>query len=259
MTQEIKVILDSNSGITDEVKDNLLELISIFNDSFEDVDLSNLKERLKTLKIKRESMYLVKLPCEYKPFKNEIVVNVGRFENCDAKRWLMRALLGIITAKENYYGFNNSDNTFVAMNNAYTELIVNNLVGDVDNNYFTDEIIMTNLIGRIIGEDILYDAYFNNGSEEVLKAMIEKRLLDVNRNMNAYSLSSHLGDSPLYDNLLSLGLKFPELDLDFSTYPLYTIAAEGNYMDAYGEYLLEHEKMKMHVNEDEIKKGPRLG
>lgn len=173
MTQEIKVILDSNSDVTDEVKDNLLELISIFNSTFKDIDLSNLKERLKTLKIRRESMYLVKLPCEYKPFNNEIVINIGRFENCDAKHWLMHALLGIITARENYYGFNNSDNTFVALNEGYTEIITNNLVGDVDDNYFTDEIIMTNLIGKIIGEDILYDAYFSNDSKKVLKAMIE--------------------------------------------------------------------------------------
>ena len=126
MTQEIKVILDSNSDVTDEVKDNLLELISIFNSTFKDIDLSNLKERLKTLKIRRESMYLVKLPCEYKPFNNEIVINIGRFENCDAKHWLMHALLGIITARENYYGFNNSDNTFVALNEGYTEIITNN-------------------------------------------------------------------------------------------------------------------------------------
>ena len=171
--EEIKIILNENKGITAEVKDNLLELITIFNNTFKDVDLSNLKDRLKTLKIKRESMYLAKLPCEYKPFNNEIVINIGRFENCDARHWLMHVLLGIITAKENYYGFNNSDNTFVALNEGYTEIITNNLVGDVNDNYFADEIIMTNLIGKIIGEDVLYDAYFSNDSNKVLKAMIE--------------------------------------------------------------------------------------
>ena len=171
--EEIKIILNENQGITAEVKDNLLALITIFNNTFKDVDLSNLKERLKTLKIKRESMYVAKLSCEYKPFNNEIVINLGRFENCDAKHWLMHVLLGIITAKENYYGFNNSDNTFVALNEGYTEIITNNLVGDVNDNYFADEIIMTNLIGKIIGEDVLYDAYFSNDSNKVLKAMIE--------------------------------------------------------------------------------------
>ena len=122
MIQEFKIILDENSNITEEVKDNLLELINLFVSNFKDVKLDTLKERLRTLKIKRESMYLAKLPCEYKPFNNEIIINVPRFEECDAKHWLMHSLLGIITAKDNYYGFNNSDDTFVALNEGYTEI-----------------------------------------------------------------------------------------------------------------------------------------
>ena len=173
MTNEIKVILDGNSYITEEVKDNLLELITIFNENFKDVSLETLKNRLKTLKIKRESMYLAKLPCEYKPFNNEIIINVGRFEECDARHWLMHALLGIITAKDNYYGFNNPEDTLVALNEGYTEILTNNLVGDVENNFFTDEMVITNLISKAIGEDVLYDAYFSNDYEKVLKAMIE--------------------------------------------------------------------------------------
>ena len=173
MLEEIKVILDGNQSITGEVKDNLLELITIFNNMFKDVSLETLKDRLKSLKIKRESMYLAKLPCEYKPFNNEIVINVGRFEECDAKHWLMHALLGIITAKDSYYGFNNSENTFIALNEGYTEILTNNLVGDVDNNFFTNEIIITNLIRKVIGENVLYEAYFSNDSEKLLKAMVE--------------------------------------------------------------------------------------
>ena len=173
MLEEIKVILDGNQSITDGVKENLLELIMIFNGTFKDVSLETLKDRLKTLKIKRESMYLAKLPCEYKPFNNEIVINAPRFEECDAKHWLMHALLGIITAKDNYYGFNNSEGTLVALNEGYTEILTNNLVGDVENNFFTDEMVIVNLISKAIGEDVLYEAYFENDSEKVLKAMIE--------------------------------------------------------------------------------------
>ena len=173
MIQEIKVILDENPNITPEVKDDLLELINVFNSKFSGVSLDNLKERLKSLKIKRESMYLAKLPCEYKPFNNEIVINVPKFEESDAEHWLMHALLGIITAKDNYYGFNNSEDTFIALNEGYTEIITNYLVGDVEDNFFKNEIIMTNLISKVIGEDTLYEAYFNNNSEMLLKAMIE--------------------------------------------------------------------------------------
>lgn len=173
MIEEFKNILDENPNLTAEVKDNLLELINIFVSNFKDVNLDTLKMRLKSLKIKRESMYLAKLPCEYKPFNNEIIINVPRFEECDAKHWLMHALLGIITAKDNYYGFNNADDTFVALNEGYTEIVTNFLVGDVEDNFFTDEIVMTNLVSKIIGENTFYEAYFNNDSERLLKAMIE--------------------------------------------------------------------------------------
>lgn len=173
MIQELKVALDENANIPLEVKGEILELIKIFHEAFKDVNLDNLKEKLKTLKIKRESMYLAKLPCEYKPFTNEILINVPRFENDDARHWFMHALIGVITSKENYYGFNNSEDTLVALNEGYTEIITNNLVGDLENNFFTDEIIITNLISKAVGEDVLYDAYFTNDSEKLLKAMIE--------------------------------------------------------------------------------------
>lgn len=173
MIETIKTTLNANENITKEVKEDLLELIIIFNNNFKDIDLANLNERLKTLIIKRESMFLVKLPCKYNPYTNELLINLGLFEGCDAKHWLMHSLLGMITAKDNFYGFNNSENTLVALNEGYTEIITNNLVGDTENNFFTDEIIMTNLISKAIGEDTMYNAYFNNDSESIVRAMIE--------------------------------------------------------------------------------------
>lgn len=173
MIDEIKVILAGNNELTPEVRDDLLELIVIFNETFKDIDLSTLKEKLKTLKIKRESMYLVKMPCKYIPHNNEIAINYGLITEADARHWLMHSLLGIITVKDNYYGFNDNNDTFIALNEGYTEILTNNLVGDVDNNFFTDEIIMTNLISKVIGEDVLYNAYFNNNSKLLLEAMAE--------------------------------------------------------------------------------------
>lgn len=171
MVETIKNALNENQNITPEVKENLLELVEIFNKNFGDIDLSNLAERLKTLVIKRESMFLVKLPCRYNAHTNEILVNLGKFEEADAKHWLMHCLLGVITAKDNYYGFDNADNSLIALNEGYTEMITNYLVGDVENNFFTDEIIITTLISKLIGEDVLFESYFTNNSEKVLEAM----------------------------------------------------------------------------------------
>ena len=173
MLETIKNTLNENQSLTPEVRNNLMELIEVFHNKFENIDLTNLNERLKTLVIKRESMYLVKLPCKYNPHTNEILINLGRFEDCDAKHWFMHSLFGVITAKDNYYGFNNEDDTLVALNEGYTEIMTNYLVGDIDNNFFTDEIIITNLISKAIGEDTLFDAYFSNDSKRVIRAMIE--------------------------------------------------------------------------------------
>ena len=70
-------------------------------------------------------------------------------------------------------GFNDDNDSLLALNEGYTEILTNNLVGDVDNNFFTDEIIMTNLISKVIGNDVLFDAYFKNDSQMVVRAMAE--------------------------------------------------------------------------------------
>ncbi|MBQ9011518.1 MAG: hypothetical protein IJ093_02595 [Bacilli bacterium] len=173
MIETIKNTLNTNQNITGEVKEDIIKLVEIFNQKFPDIDLTTLNERLKTLIIKRESMYLVKIPCKYNPYNNEILINLGKIEESDARHWFMHCLLGVITAKDNYYGFNNEENTLIALNEGYTEILTNYLVGDVENNFFTDEIIITNLISKAIGENTLYEAYFNNDSKRVIEAMIE--------------------------------------------------------------------------------------
>lgn len=173
MLDTLKVTLYSNENIDNSVKENLLELITIFSSTFKEIDLTNLNTRLKTLKIKIESKFLVRMPCRYNAFTNEILINEEMFSNCDARHWMMHCLLGVITGKENRFGFTTTDNKMIALCEGYTEILTNYLVGDVENNYFTDEIIMANLISKVIGEDTLFEAYFNNDSEKVLKAMVD--------------------------------------------------------------------------------------
>ena len=56
MIETIKNTLNTNQNITVEVKEGLLSLIQTFNEKFPEIDLTNLNERLKTLKIRRESL-----------------------------------------------------------------------------------------------------------------------------------------------------------------------------------------------------------
>ena len=118
---EIKNSLNSNSNLTDDMKDCLMELISIFNAKFPNVDLTNLNERLKTLQIVIGSKFLIRKSSSYNPTANEMLVSLIKIDdNIDCRHILMRELLNIITAKDNFTGFN-KDNAYEALNVGYTQ------------------------------------------------------------------------------------------------------------------------------------------
>lgn len=79
----------------------------------------------------------------------------------DCKHILMRELLNIITAKDNFSGFN-KDNAYEALNLGYTEILSNYLVGNEGEPEYEDEIIATNMLGIVIGKDKFYEAFFKN-------------------------------------------------------------------------------------------------
>ena len=157
---EIKNSLNSNPNLID-IQDCLMELIYLFNSKFPAINLSNLNERLKTLKIIKGSKYLVKNSSHYNPVTNELLINLSKINDNDCKHILMRELLNIITAKENFTGFN-KDNAYEALNIGYTERLTNFLVGNETDSEYEDEIVASNILERIIGEDKMFNAYFSN-------------------------------------------------------------------------------------------------
>ncbi len=157
---EIKNSLNSNPNLTD-IQDCLMELIYLFNSKFPNVNLNNLNERLKTLKIIKGSKYLVKNSSHYNPVTNELLINLSKISDTDCKHILMRELLNIITAKDNYTGFN-KDNAYEALNIGYTERLTNFLVGNETESEYEDEIVASNLLEKIIGDDKMFNAYFTN-------------------------------------------------------------------------------------------------
>mgnify|MGYP003290975229 CR=1 FL=1 len=168
---EIKTSLDSNPYLTNDIKDSFMELISLFNSKFQDVNLATLNERIKTLKVIRGSKYLIKNSSNYDPVSNEILISMTKItDDIDCKHILMRELLNIITAKDNYTGFN-KDRAFEALNIGYTEILANYLVGNLYESEYEDEIIATNMIAEIIGKDTLYNAYFNNDASLIMSTV----------------------------------------------------------------------------------------
>lgn len=166
--EELKTSLDSNPYLTNNIKENFMELLSIFKSRF-NVDLNNAKERLKTVKVIKGSKFLVKRTSLYNPKDNEILISLSK-DDLDYKHVLMRELLNLITAKDTFTGFN-KDNSYEALNAGYTEILTNFLVGNESLCEYEDEIVEANLMAKLIGNDVMLNAYFNNNISIILNAI----------------------------------------------------------------------------------------
>lgn len=168
---EIKNSLNSNPNLTEDIKECLMELISIFKSKFPNISLTNLNKRLKTLKIIRGSRFLIKKSSYYDPIDNEILINLVKIDDSiDCKHVFMRELLNMITAKDNFTGFN-KDNAYEALNIGYTEILANYLVGNENESEYEDEIVATNMIAEAIGPENLFNAYFNNDETLIMNSV----------------------------------------------------------------------------------------
>lgn len=196
--------LDKNNNITKEVKQDILTLINIFHQKFPNVDLQNLTDRLSNLVIQSGSKYVYKEVSDYNPTSNTLTLNMDELnKDHDIKHVVMSNLLHIITSKEDMVGFD-KDKKFVALNTGYTEILTNNLVGnDSDMEYYNDEVISTNLIANMIGNDIMFKAYFTNDikliSDTLENAGLMEKIIPA-MNFNYYDKDS----SNLAQNLLEM-------------------------------------------------------
>lgn len=172
--EEIESSLNQNQNLTQELKTNLLELILLFQNKFPNIPLDNLNNRLKTLKIEPLNRYVSCEISKYDPLTNILQLNQERLtKEVDARHILMYELLSMMTAKENYTGFN-FNHQFEALNIGYTEILTNYLVGnESDQMVHSDEIVATNLISISIGNDILLQAFFTNDYMTLTKSLID--------------------------------------------------------------------------------------
>jgi len=111
----IKVSLQSNPNLNEEIKVKLFELVNIFHKKIPEVDLSRLNEKLKTVKFNRMSKFERKGIYWYDLFKNEILFTSELKENYDIDHLLMKAILEMATSTNSYTGFN-SDERLRALN-----------------------------------------------------------------------------------------------------------------------------------------------
>lgn len=170
---QIKSNLDNNSSLTEEVKDEIFELIILFHQTFPDVSLEILNSRIKDVKVGKITLYERKGPVVYDVINNEILFSKKSLDGeYDARHLMMKGILGMISAKDNFYGFNKND-SLIALNIGFTEMLANTLVGNEGACDFEEEVLVTNLISHIIGRDIMFDAYFSNDAEIIFKKLLE--------------------------------------------------------------------------------------
>ena len=173
--EDIKGTLDNNINLNDELRDNLYSLAYIFNKQFPNISLENLNNNLKNLKIIKSNKFINKRVSRYNYVTNILEFNVDKInEGYDMKHVMMYELLGIITNNGEQTGFN-KNNKFDGLDAGYREILTNNLVGnESDIDYLEDEIISANMIALMVGNDNLFNAYFNNDTQLLINSLMNE-------------------------------------------------------------------------------------
>lgn len=171
--ESIKGTLMNNENLSEEIKENFMTLIEIFIKNFPNVSLERLNKNLETLKIKKVSRFVTNYHAYYNGSSNTLYINYHKInDDDDIRHIMMHQLLNIITYNGIFSGFN-QNNFFNALNEGFTEIITNNLVGNEgDNTYYDDEVIATNLLSSIVGYDVMENCYFNNDAKGLMEELI---------------------------------------------------------------------------------------
>jgi hypothetical protein len=219
---EVIKSLSSNTNLSSEVKENLKELIVIFNGHFPNADLTNLNNRIGSLNIVKANKYVIKDLAKYDINNNVLQVNALELsKDIDGKNILMHQLLNIISSKNAQTKYIKSS-VYTAIHEGYAAIVANNLVGNNgEYNPYMDEEIFVNLLSQIVTNKEIEAAYFSNNTAPLVSNLITihndpkeiKQLMDIAKyNFETRHLAnrtSMLAD--IQKRLIALFLKKPNL------------------------------------------------
>ncbi len=190
----IKESIDSNQDIDESIKEKLFDLIIIFHNKFSDIKLDRFSELVKTVKLGRIGKYESLGTSFYNVKDNEILLSPNRIKNIDydLDNLFMRIVLSMITSNGAYSGFN-SDKDLRALNSAYEEILANYLIGSSEVSDQEEEMVITNIIGNIIGVDKLFEAYFSNNGK-----MISDALEQIENDCKLLKIFEHFASAKLH-------------------------------------------------------------
>jgi len=168
--EQIKVSLQSNPNLSDEIRSKLFELVTIFHKKLPQINLTKLSEKLKTVSIGKLSKLERKGLYYYDVLKNQILFSKYIEGNYDIDHLFMKSLLQMSTSTDKFTGFH-SDDRLMALNLAYTEILANYIIGNEGESELEEEVFVTNLLSRIVGKDTMFKSYFTNDGAPIIKAM----------------------------------------------------------------------------------------
>ena len=168
--EEIRISLKSNPNLTEDIKEKLFQLVIIFNKKMPNINLSRLNEKLKTVEFGRLGKFERRGTYYYDVFKNKILLSKDIQGNYDIDHIFVKSILQMSTSTDTFTGFN-SDERLRALNLAYTEILANYIVGNEGDSDLEEEMLVTNLLSHIVGKDTLFNSYFTNNGEPIIKAM----------------------------------------------------------------------------------------
>lgn len=173
--KRVEDALSKNAILDESLKNNILELVAIFSKTFPEISLNHLCDNLKNLKIERVSKFVSPMPVDYNAKLNKLTINESELEKVeDSRNLMMNIVIRLIATNNGIMGFD-TDGSFLALNLGYIASISNMLVGnEAEYDIFADEIIATNIFGKLIGDDILAEAFFNNNPSLILDQAVNK-------------------------------------------------------------------------------------
>lgn len=173
--EQVLNVLEQNSSIDREVKENMKELILIFHERYPNISLQHLVRILPTLTIVKSNKWVNPRIFKYNVYSNVLEFNTEEMEKgFDMKHVMMSAILSLIACDGEKIGFN-VENRFEALQAGYIEMLTNLLVGNEgDNSYLENEVISTNLLCTMIDADILFESFFGNDATRITQALLDE-------------------------------------------------------------------------------------
>lgn len=173
--KNVEEALLKNAVFDQSFRNDILELAAIFNQAFPKISLNHLCDNLKNLKIERVSKFVSPMPIDYNAKLNKLIINESELEKVDdSKNLMMNIIIRLIATRNGITGFD-TDGSFLALNLGYIAGMANMLVGnEAEHDIFADEIIAANIFGKLIGDDILAEAFFGNNPSLILDQAVNK-------------------------------------------------------------------------------------